>query len=142
MFTVEQFNELVENVSSEFKFILDKLHEHVISLKVQGNPQEVARMVYIEVDQSVGIQFHIEIVNTDAIQLFSVCQKHNKDIRLLQSFYQNPQGELFNGLDAQIMMEHDKEDKIIQALASREKAQAEEAFQLKQMEKKGKVTFH
>jgi hypothetical protein len=121
---------------------LDKLHEHVISLRVPANNHEVARLVYIAGDQSIGIQFQIEIINTDAIQLFSVCQEHHREIKLLHSFYQNAQGELFDGIDAQEMMEHDKENRMIQVLASRDKAQQEEAFQLRQLEKKGKITFH
>ena len=142
MTTVEQFQKIASDIAAKYQFEIDKLHELVLSFKVAGESVEVARLLYDEASQTIGMQFQIEIINTDAIQMFSFAQHLCSEVKLLQCFYVSAQGEFLHGIDAQIMMEHDREHKMIQALAARERAQQEEAFQLKQMEKNGKITFH
>ena len=139
--TEEQYNKYVSDVAAHFQFQVDKIHNHIHSFK-SALKVEVARLMYFEHDQTIGIQFHIEIANTDTIQVYEICKKLLPELRLLQSFYVNAKGEVFNGIDATVMLENDRENKMVQVLAAREKAQQQEAYELRQMEKKGKLTFH
>ena len=82
------------------------------------------------------------IVNTDAILIYSAGYKLNRELRLYESFYEDGLGILHKGVDARLAVEQDREASMYQRIMEEERAQEESEYQIKQMERTGKITFH
>lgn len=142
MTTKENYTHLLEVLCKKFGFQEDKLHEFVSSLTIPNPKTEVVRLVCHEVDDRIGIAFHVDLVPTDVIQIFNVAKDTYPKLELFNSYYQDAKGLTYTGMDAQIMLEQDRQNKYFQAFAQQEKQQAQEDWQIKQLEKSGKITFH
>lgn len=142
MTTKENYDKLLEVLSKKFGFVEDKLHELVTGLVVPNPKTEVARLICHDVDDRIGIAFHVDLVPTDAIQIFNVAKETYPKLELFNIYYQDAKGLTYTGLDAQMMLEQDRQNKYFHAFAQQEKMKAQEDWEIKQLEKKGKITFH
>lgn len=142
MATVEQYKQLVSGLAEHFKFRVDNLHEYVQALVVPGVNNEVARVIFSEADQTIGVAFQIEITPTDAIQVFDYAKGLLMETALFQSYFVDSNGIFSNGMDAQIAAEADRQNRYTKTVREQSRRQAEEEWNLKQLEKAGKVTFH
>lgn len=142
--TVEEFQQFSLKIAEHFQFTLEKLSDRVVALKATKDPStDVLRIVFSESQpEFVGIAFHVEITGTDAIQIFSFCQSLDSNCKLLECYYEDSNGNIVNGLDAVIMMEHDRENHYLKILQNKTRAQQEEDFQVAKMQKAGKITWH
>lgn len=142
MTTRETYANLLEVLCKKFGFQEDKLHELVTGFIIPNPKTEIARLICHEQDDRIGIAFHVDLVPTDAIQIYNAAKETYPKIELFNIYYQDVKGLTYTGIDAQMMLEQDRQNKYFQAFAQQEKQQAQEEWQLKQLERKGKITFH
>lgn len=142
MTTREEYGKLLEVLLQKFGFVEDKLHELVTSLVIPNPKTEIARLICHETDDRIGIAFHVDLVPTDAIQIYNIAKETYPKLELFNIYYQDSKGLTYTGIDAQMMLEQDRQNKYFQAFAQQEKHKAQEDWEIKQLEKKGKITFH
>lgn len=161
---IEHLKALVEIMAKKFTLQAEQIHAQIYALKVPGLNKEVCRLMLLEEQEILGITFHVEMTPTDAIQVWSfaqtMCQDLTKvaievpegaepqymtdDLRLLMSFYETKDKQVFSGPDAEIMAEQEKQNRIIQAVTKKEDKRVQEAeWQHQQDVRNGKKpTFH
>ena len=142
MTTKENYANLLEVLIKKFGFVEDKLHELVTGLVIPNPKTEIARLICHTDEDRIGIAFHVDLVPTDAIQIYNVAKEAYPTLELFNIYYQDGKGLTYTGMDAQMMLEQDRQNRYFEAFAQQEKRQTEEDWQIKQLEKKGKITFH
>jgi hypothetical protein len=140
--TKEDYTNLLEVLCAKFGFKDDKLHDLVTALIIPNPKTEIARVICHEKEDRIGIAFHVDLVPTDAIQIYQVAKDAYPKIELFHIYYQSIDGLTYTGIDAQMMLEQEREVRYFEAFAKRENAQQIEEAQIEQLEKKGKITFH
>lgn len=140
MATVEQYKEIVDSLVKQYNLAKDQLHEYIIGLFVPGTRTEVARLIYDAETFNIGVSFHIGLVPTDAIQFYEHLRSLSPDVVLTEAYFQDAQGQTFLGIDAQIMMENDRQNKIVSAM--KQPTDDQKRQEAEWQAKKGKVTFH
>ena len=147
MYEHSEFVSLVEEISKHFQLKQDKLHENIIALQAEGSSDDVVRMIYDSNERRVGFSFHVELMPTVAIQLFSYASARtvelnkSKGIQLLNCFFQDEQGNVFTGIDARYAIEQFRQDHYLQVFSNA--SDDEIKRHLKRIEdNKKKVTWH
>jgi hypothetical protein len=102
---------------------------------------EIVRVVFDNKDAFLGLSFQIEVVPSDAIQIFSEARQAVPEVQLLNSYYRDQKGDVFHAHDAIIMAEHERQQKFNAAAAQAAKAKQADEWEMRQM-RKGKITFH
>lgn len=138
----DEFNKILEDLTAQFGFSQDKLHDTVVGLFVANPRTEVARIVCSEKEEKIGISFHINLYPTDTIQVYNAALALYPSLQLFNCYYQDAKGHTYTGLDAQIKMEQDRQHAYTRLAAKQEEAKKQEEFELRQLDKKGKITFH
>lgn len=142
MSTFQEFKDLSQQLADRFQMHQTFIHEHIVSISSKQVPLELARLIYYQEEKVIGVAFHIEVIPTDSIQIFSAAKTFHNDVQLVPCYFETREGTIYNGIDAQIMQEREKETKYLEVLESRVKSEKEAYLKLKQLEKAGKVTFH
>lgn len=161
MAKLEHLQSLAKAVNEKFGLQIDVIHEGILNLKVPGTGPDVARLILLPNQDRVAISFQIEVVPTDAIQVFEFAratfqeitrvqnpenpeQSTFEELAMLNCYFEGQDKSVYTGLDAQIMVEQERTNRVIKALEQREDKKAEQAeWELKRAQQSGKkVTWH
>ena len=71
MYEHSDFVNLATELASNFNLAQDKIHENIITLYVEGAKEDIVRLIYDANEKKIGFAFHVELMPTVAIQLFS-----------------------------------------------------------------------
>lgn len=165
MATLQHLEQLVKELREKFGLGAERQHEQIFSLKTPGpTGMDCFRLLFLEDSQNIALSFHIDLTPTDVIQLWNWTLKRLKEITLerntetgeerwstlvlLNAYYEGPDKAIYTGIDAQIMSEQEKQNRMIEALNQREdrkeQAKLEQAeWELEQAQKAGKkIVWH
>lgn len=146
MYEHSEFVDLTTDVANNFNFSVDKIHDNILALHIEGS-EDVVRLIYDSNEKKVGFAFHIELMPTVAIQVFSYASamtvKNSKSggLQLLNCYFQDENGNVFTGIDARYALEQNRQDHYLQVFS---KASDDEIDRhLKRIEdNKSKKTWH
>jgi hypothetical protein len=142
MSTIEDFRDLANKTAEHFKLSQDAIHVQVIALIVPGVKDEVVRFVFDETVQKICMSFHVSTNPTDAIQIFAFVKHQFNEILLLDCYYPAAGGTTYSGIDAQIMLEQERQNAYLKIFQARTQKEEAAEWQLEQLQKNGKITFH
>ena len=149
MATREDLQNLSTKLAEEFSFGNEALTENVHRLFHLGSNTEILRLELFDVADTAGIKiptiglaFQVEVINTDAIVIFSAARGHFAQVELLGAYYQDLNGKFHRNLQAYIMSEQDKETRSKGQAKQELKLRQIEEWQMLQMERTGKLRIH
>jgi hypothetical protein len=149
MATREDLQMLAGKLAEEFSFGREALTENVHRLFHLGSNTEILRLEFFDLTDTqgikiptIGLAFQIEVINTDAIVIFSAARGHFPPVELLGAYYQDLKGKFHRNLQAYIMAEQDKEIKSRGQGKQELKIQQIEEWQMLQLERAGKLRVH
>lgn len=149
MATREDLQNLSSKLAEEFSFGNEVLTENVHRLFHLGSNTEILRLEFFELADTAGIKtptiglaFQVEVINTDAIVIFSAARGHFPPVQLLGAYYQDLRGKFHRNLQAYIMAEQDKETRSKGQAKQELKLQQIEEWQMLQLERAGKLRVH
>jgi len=150
MATREDLQMLSGKLAEEFSFGSQALTENVHRLFHLGSNTEVLRLeLFDNLDPATGIKepiiglaFQVEVINTDAIVIFSAARGHFPPVQLLGAYYQDLKGRFHRNLQAYVMSEQDKETRSKSQAKQELKIQQIEEWQMLQLERAGKLRVH
>jgi hypothetical protein len=149
MATKEDLQNLSFKLAEEFSFGNEALTENVHRLFHLGSNTEICRLEFFDLTNTqgikvptIGLAFQIEVINTDAIVIFSAARGHLPLVELLGAYYQDFEGKFHRNLQAYIMSEQDKETKSKGQAKQELKIQQIEEWQMLQLERAGKLRVH
>lgn len=148
--TKTDLEEVSKKTAEYFQLACKNLSETIVSVFHQASQAEVFRVELFDhaeketglVTSCLGLSFHIEVVPTDAVQIFSHARGINREIYLLNSFYLGNDGNFYHGLQAYITSEADKEKAISNRAAHDIKMQQLEEWEVLKLERSGKLRIH
>lgn len=106
--TLKEFKDNVRKIAEKFQLHEDSIAANEIALSV-GGTEVLTIFMYDQAEKSAGVAFNVETLPEDSVQIFLDAIKLMRDLHLLPCFYINAENEMFRGIDAQIMLENDKE---------------------------------
>ena len=124
MYEHNEYVNLVDEIAHHFQLVKDKLHDNIVGLQAEGSKDDVVRMIYDANEKKIGFSFHVELMPTVAIQLFSYASartmemQKGKGIQLLNCFFQDDMGIVYTGIDARYAIEQFRQDHYLQVFSN------------------------
>ena len=103
-YTIKEFVELAEKITKDSNLLKKELGPVTISLKADGIT-ELVRLIYNEEFKTIHYSFEVDVIPVDAIEIARRIECFIPSAELMQSFYQQEDGNVLTGLDAEIMFE-------------------------------------
>lgn len=149
MATREDLYNLSKQLADTFCLSHQILKEDSCRVFNEGSNLEIMRLELFDLQigtdapvPTLGIAFHVETLNTDAIVIFGAARRQEPNVELLGCYYQDASGGFHRNLQAYILAESDKENKAKHQAIHEYKLKEVENWQITQLERQGKLKVH